>query len=327
MTIEKLPSGSYRISQTVNGKRYRVTVDHKPTEKETVVLLAEQMAKKGAVISSNLPFIHACDAYIESKSNILSPSSVRGYRSLIKQISPTLGNTSIEAITKPMVQTEINRYSASHSPKSTSNLSGFIVSILKYYGNEVGNIRLPQKEKKSPYIPTEQEVHAIFNEIKGSKYEIPIMLSALGLRRSEICALTMDDLSGNVLTVNKAKVQNERKEWVIKATKTTDSTRTVILPDYLVGIINERGFYDGHPELIYRKLTETEKKLGIQHFPLHKMRHFYASYLHKLGYSDKQIQEAGGWKDGSHIMRTVYQHAMDMDKAKKEMSESIIGLM
>ena len=71
---------------------------------------------------------------------------------------------------------------------------------------------------------------------------------------------------------------------------------------------------------------KVQKQLGIQHFPLHKMRHFFASYLHNLGYSDKQIQEAGGWRDGSNIMRVVYQHAMDMENAKKKMSDSIISL-
>jgi integrase len=73
-------------------------------------------------------------------------------------------------------------------------------------------------------------------------------------------------------------------------------------------------------------MTDIQKKLGIPHFSLHKMRHFFASYMHQLGMSDKQIQEAGGWKtDG--IMKTVYQHAMNMDEAKKKMADSIGGLV
>ena len=36
MTIEKLKSGSYRIVQMHEGKRYRVTIDHKPTQKEAM---------------------------------------------------------------------------------------------------------------------------------------------------------------------------------------------------------------------------------------------------------------------------------------------------
>lgn len=150
----------------------------------------------------------------------------------------------------------------------------------------------------------------------------------MGLRRSEICALTISDLSPeNVLTIDKAKVQDANKEWVIKSTKTTDSTRTIVIPEYVAGLIREQGYvYDGFPGLIYKKLVDTQDKLGIKHFSLHKMRHFFASYMHKLGYSDKQIQEMGGWKtDG--VMKTVYQHAMDMEEAKRSVSVNFEKLL
>lgn len=327
MTIEKLKSGSYRIKQMVNGTTYRITVDHKPSNKEALQLIAKEMSAKGTV-SSKMPLKRACESYIESKSNVLSPSSMRGYNSLVKQISDRLSSTPIDVITRPMVQTEINNYSANHSPKTTANLSGFISSVLAYYGNEIGKITLPQKEKKSPYIPTEQEVHAILDAVKDTKYMIPIFLTGMGLRRSEVCALQREDLSDdNVLTINKALVQNEKKEWVVKTTKTTDSTRTIIIPEYIANLIREQGYvYDGFPGQIYKRLTDTQKKLGIPHFSLHKMRHFFASYMHKLGYTDKQIQEMGGWKT-DEVMRTVYQHAMDMEEAKKKMSANFGSLL
>ena len=328
MTIEKLKSGSYRVKQMVNGVTYRVTVDKKPSEKEAHLLIAEAMAKKGTVISNKTPFKQACEAYVESKSNILSPSSIRGYKSLIKQVSDTLGKVSVDNVTKPMVQTEINTYSKGHSSKTISNYYGFIVSVLKYYGNNISGVTLPQKEKKAPYIPTEEEVHAIFKELKDTKYEIPIFLCSMGLRRSEVCALQITDLApDNTLTIDKAKVQNENNEWVIKSTKTTDSTRTIIIPDYIAKKIRKQGYvYDGFPNLIYKHLTDVQNKLGIQHFSLHKMRHFFASYMHNLGYSDKQIQEMGGWKtDG--VMKTVYQHAMNMEEAKKKASDNFANLI
>lgn len=328
MTIEKLKSGSYRVKQMVNGVTYRVTVDKKPSEKEAHLLIADAMAKKGMIISNDMTFKSAYNAYVESKADILSPATISsGYNSIIRQISDTLLNAPVSSITKPMVQSEINRYSVKHSAKSTANFSGLIISVLRYFGNDIKGIKRPQNEKKSVYIPSESEVKAIFNAVKNTRYEIPILLSGMGLRRSEICALQPSDLNGNVLTINKAKVQNERKEWVIKTTKTESSTRTIVLPDYIVQLINERGFYDGHPELIYRKLTEVQKELGIQHFSLHKMRHFFASYLFHLGkYTEKQIQDMGGWKTDS-ILKTVYTHSMEMDKAKKSVADDLGSLM
>ncbi len=146
----------------------------------------------------------------------------------------------------------------------------------------------------------------------------------MGLRRSEICALTIDDLDQEtgLLTIDKALVQNEHEEFVVKTTKTTDSTRTIILPKNLVDLIVKQGYvYKGHPESISRYLRVTLKELGIHDFSLHKLRHFFASYLHNLGYTDKQIQKLGGWK--SDVMKNVYQHAMDVDETKKEMAKAI----
>ena len=39
MTIEKLKSGNYRISEMRNGNRIRITVDHKPNKAEARELL------------------------------------------------------------------------------------------------------------------------------------------------------------------------------------------------------------------------------------------------------------------------------------------------
>ena len=214
-----------------------------------------------------------------------------------------------------------------HSPKSVRNFNGFIMTVLNFYDINIKTPTLPQKEKKSPYIPTKEDVSAIFKSAKGTKYEVAFFLASMGLRRSEICALTLDDLQGNVLTINKALVLNENKEWVLKTTKTTDSTRTIILPDEMVETIKNQGFiYEGHPGMISKMLNEYQKKLGIERFSLHKLRHFFASYLHDLGYSNKQIQEIGGWKT-DHVMKTVYQHAMGAGKAKSEIALKIGGLL
>jgi integrase len=324
MNVEKLPSGKYRVRQMVNGRMYRITFDHKPTQAEIIKSVSQKVEKN--TVSVDMPFKRACDLYIESKENVLSVSSIRGYRGIMRQISPSFMMMKLSAITLPSVQTEINAYGVDHSPKSVKNMSGFIMAVLKYYGVQIQSPKVPQKERKSPYIPTKEEVSAVFRELKGSKFELPIMLAAMGLRRSEICALRKEDLNGNVLTIQRALVQDEHNNWVLKSTKTTESTRTIVLPDYIVSLINERGMYEGHPNHILRQLNRVTKRLGIEHFTPHKLRHFFASYLHDLGYSDKQIQEVGGWKT-DNVMKTVYTHAMEMDKAKAEMASSMNALI
>jgi integrase len=325
MTIEKLPSGNYRITQMVNGKRYRITVDHKPTQKEAFALISQRTQRD--TVSSDMPFHRACDLYIASKTNVLSPSSIRGYKGIMRQLSPIFMNTKLSAFSLPVVQTEVNTYAANRSPKSVRNMSGFIMGVLKYYGVNIPSPKLPQKEKKAPYIPTADEVKAIMTAAKGSKYETALFLAGMGLRRSEICAASLEDLSGNELTISKALVQDENEEWKVKTTKTTDSTRTITLPSEIADLIRKQGYvFQGYPSSINMYLHSLQDSLGIERFSLHKLRHFFASYMHNLGFSDKQIQEMGGWKS-DNVLRTVYSHAMEMDKAKKAAADVMSKLL
>ena len=69
-------------------------------------------------------------------------------------------------------------------------------------------------------------------------------------------------------------------------------------------------------------VTAYEDAAGLPHFSLHKLRHFFASYMHELGFSDKQIQAAGGWSTDM-VMKRVYTHAMEMETAKKDMAQNL----
>ena len=322
MTIEKLPSGSYRITEMKDGNRYRITVKHKPTKAEA----KELISKKCIEFSDSTSFKVAANYYIDSKRNVLSPSTIRGYTVILNNLDFDFQNKPIDKITTPVLQGVINKLASNHKPKTVKNINGFIMSVLKFYGAEVKSPRLPQRIKEDIYIPSEEDIKQILNDVKGTKYEVPFVLGTLGLRRSEICALTKEDLTGNVLTIDKAIVEDENKNWIVKTTKTTDSTRVIVVPDYIADLIRKKGIYDSSPHSLYSKLKCVQDRLGIKHFSFHKLRHFFASYMHNLGYTDKQIQEFGGWKT-DEVMKKVYQHAMDMDKTKKEMASQIGTLL
>ena len=325
MHIEKLPSGSYRITQTENGVRYRITLDHKPSNAEAVTLLAKEIRTPKS--HNDMTFKDAAETYIASKENILSPVTVKGYYTILQNLPKTLCEARIASITSLMVQTTINDLAALKSAKTVKNYSSFIMTVLKAMDIEVKQPRLPQKEKKSPYIPTEEDIKALFTVAKGTKYEIPLALAAMGLRRSEIAALTIDDLDGNILHINKAMIPNKDGEYIVRhQTKTSESTRDVVIPDSLADLIREKGIIcDGTPDSISHCVPRLCRKAGIPEFSIHKMRHFFASYMLHKGYNSKQIQEMGGWAT-DNILKTVYQHAMEMDKAKKEMADSIGSL-
>lgn len=319
MKIEKLPSGSFRIRKMYKGKMYTVVTDFKPTQKEAMKLMAEELDKVHSTKSVHMDFDTAANKYIDVKSNVLSPSSVNGYKSILRNLSVKFKEKLITDITPVDIQKEINDYSVNRSPKTVRNAHGFITAVLGMFRPELNiSTTLPQRRKNDEYIPTDEDVKKILAEAKDTRYEIPLLLATFGLRRSEICALTLDDINGNMLTINKAMVLNADGEFIIKSTKTVDGTREIYLPDNIIQLINENGkIYDGFPGQILKFLNRTQDKLGIPRFRLHALRHYYASMSHSLGIPDSYIMQAGGWKSDT-TLKMVYRHAMDDKKMEMQ---------
>lgn len=318
MTIEKLPSGSYRIREMVNGKTYSLTVKRKPTDKIARDLIREKMDKI-ALYDGN-SFQSAAEIYIEAKSNVLSPSTIRGYRSILRNIPGDFLVMDCGDIDNLTVQRMVNDYARDHSPKSTHNLSGFVIAVLRLFNPSVAiHTTLPQIPRKNVYTPSIEDVKTLLNASRDTDYYAALYLASLSLRLSEICALDLSDLNGNELTINKALIRSE-DGYVLKDTPKTDaSNRTIILPDELVEWIRERGYiYQLYPNQIEKYLIKTLPELGISFFSIHKLRHFFASYAHELGYSDANIQSIGGWST-DHVMKKVYRHALNASDAKKSM--------
>lgn len=313
MTIEQLKSGSYRITQMHQGKRYRVTVDHKPTAKEATILIAEEMRHFHGTTKSSSSFEAAYRQYADSRSNVCSPSTLLNYDGVIRNMPEWFRSMNVYEIEQIHVQKLVNDYAEDHSPKSVRNLHGLVSSVLKMARPEIIlRTKLPDKKRQDVYIPTDEEVQAILREVKGTRFEAAFYLAVFGLRRGEICALTLDDLEGNMISVTKSKVLRPDQTWTIKETpKTEESNRRVFIPDYLRDLILEQGYiYKGHPGDLFKALARTEEKLGIEHFALHKLRHYFASMTHDMGISDADIMAMGGWKT-DNVMKTVYRHSVE----------------
>ena len=318
MKIEKLPSGSFRVRKTYKGVTYTVVFDHKPTQKEVTQAMAAEMDKE-PVKKTRLTFETAAKQYIDVKSNVLSPSTITGYNSILKSLSDEFKQKHMDDLSGIDIQKEINSIATTKTPKTVRNVHGFISAVMGMYRpNMKISTTLPQKVKKEPYIPSDNDVKIILSHVKGTMFEVPILLGCYGLRRSEICALTLDDLEENTIHINKAMVMDKDKNWIIKTTKTTASTRDVIIPSNLADLIRKQGFvYRGHPNSISDHLRRLELNNGLEHFTLHKLRHYFASKMSSLNIPEADIIAMGGWET-DHVMKTVYRHALEEDKKKSQ---------
>lgn len=321
MKIEKLPSGSYRIRKMYQGKMYTVVFDRKPTQKEAMMAMAKELEKIQTKHKS-MTFQEAADEYIESKRNVLSPSTIGGYSNILAHLENTFRQKNVHDIEAYDVQKEINRLAKAHGPKTVRNYHGFISAVLGMFcPNLKLSTTLPQKRKSEPYIPSDQDVKLVIEASRGTVYEIPIILACYGMRRSEICALTLGDINGDVVNIDKAKVQDQDGNWVIKSTKTTASTRQIIIPEPVAKKIQDQGYiYKGSPCSITKFLASAQDALNIPRFSIHKLRHYFASKMSSMNVPEADILKLGGW-GSDHIMKSVYRHSM-MEKEEERKREA-----
>ena len=330
MNIEKLPSGNYRITKQIKGKRYRFTLDHRPTKSEIESLVRASL-KQDSEPDIKDSFEDCAIYYIKSKDNILSPTTEREYYGTLSRLSEDFRTKPICDISQRTVQTEINIHAARLAPKTVKNYHDFISTVLKTYRPDMHlRTSIPPKEKKYPIIPTDEEIKAVLEAVKGTEYWVPFMLGCCALRRSEICALELSDLDGNLLHIHRAKVRSRDSGMIIKDyPKTTDSNRKIYIPSELADRIREQGhIFDYHPNQLLKRLRREQKHLGQRKYDFHALRKYYASMAHAMGIPDKYIMQYGGWSS-DHVMKDVYMKAMeDKDKAMQEKAlEHLQGLL
>ena len=312
MKIEQLPSGSYRVRKQVNKQNITVIFDHYPTETEILLAISEHL-KDTTLSKENMPFYVAAKQYINLKKNVLSPRTVKEYIGQADRLSQEFTSLNVNSIEQIDIQIEINRLAENLSPKSVKNYYAFITSVLHTYRPQmVINATLPQPAPKEPYIPTDDEVKRFLNYIKDKrpKYYVLVVLAAYGLRRSEILAITGEDVTGTTLHITKAKVLNENNEWVVKTTKTPKSKRDITIPKDVADMIKERNCaFEGYPSDINKVITTACKRLNIKHFTLHKLRHYFATKLLSENVDVVTVMALGGWASTA-MLQKHYAHAV-----------------
>lgn len=323
MKIEKLPSGSYRVRKTINHVTTAFVFDHKPSQAEINQLVHDAVEKRDPV---KITFRQASENYIASKKNVLSPNTIREYNSICDRLSEWFVDTKMCDITQDHINRQINELALDKAPKTVRNYHGFISSILGTYRPSF-NIytTLPQKVDSEAYIPTQDDIRRILEYAKGSEYYVPYVLACHGMRRGEILAIDPEqDIDGDVLHIRSAMAFTEDKEWVKKKPKTTESERDIIIPEDVAKEIKEKGYvFRYHPNKLSRRLNFIQDKLGIPRFGIHKMRHYFASYLHSQNVPDADIMKLGGWKT-DNVMKNVYRHSMlDEEQKKRETMSKI----
>lgn len=328
---KKLPSGNYRIQIFIgldeNGKKKYKSITAS-TSKECNFLAAQySLSNKDTEI--NISVGEAIDRYIQAKNNVLSSSTIRGYRRMRKNNYVKIEKKNIQSITQEMIQSFINESSVDKSPKTIKNMYGLLRSSINMFRPSLNlKITLPATIYYNKYVPTDAELKKVLEETKDTALEIPIMLAAFAsLRVGEICALKLpDDLKpGGKIRINKVMVINDKHKFDMKnRPKSYAGFREVELPDILLKKLKKiKGkATELSPAQISTQFRKTIRRIDVPTFRFHDLRAYYASILHALGVPDQYIMERGGWKN-LNVLKQIYQKPLSDKEA--EINDKVFG--
>lgn len=330
MKAKKLPSGNWRVlvydyTDAAGKRHYKSFTD---PDKSTAMFLANDYLAhhRGEQVTSyaDLTLKQAAVRYVDTKESVLSPSTVREYRRIIDKEFGRLMPMKLSKITPELVQVAISEASTRVSPKTARNWHGFLHAVISTYRPEfVFRTRLPQSVDVEYLIPITSEVQQ-FLAVSNEFLRVPVLLASQGsLRRSEICALTPDDVTDLGVRINKAAVEDKDGNVIIKPPKTKKGNRFCPLPSNVVAEVRAWKHFGIKPKSLSGYFYRARKKANCPPFKFHALRHYFASELHAQGVPDQYICEVGGW-ESPEMLHRIYQHALRDHSSK--MKEKIVDI-
>lgn len=312
----KLKNGKYFIQLRLNGVSIPVTADTaaEATRQATLIKAGKSLTTSGR---HDLPLTEAIDMYISSRSNVLSPATVRGYRTIQRNRFKSVMHKKISLIKN--WQMLINTEAKAVSGKTVHNAWGLITAVMTFCGFAIPRVTLPQITGETRRWLTWQELIPFCKAVKGTNVEIPALLALHSLRRSEICALRWEDidLDAGIIHVRGAVVPDEHNKYARKKeTKNTTSRRSVpiMIPQLTAALEAYHG--DKLVTVLPSTITHRIKKVcadnDLRIVGCHGLRHSFASVCHHLGIDKLDCMRMGGWSNLA-TMTKIYTHIDELD--------------
>ena len=306
MNAQKLPSGNYRVQYYKDGKRHSVT---RPTAYE-----AEREA--ALLANGNIPDItlhEAIDCYINERKNVLSPSTIVGYRVIQRNRFQSVMHLPIAD--KIRWQQVVNDEALTISPKTLYNSWGLVKAILTTYGVAVPRVQLPQRITEEHEFFQPEEIKKFVKLIEGHENEAHFLLCLHGLRKSEMLAVTDSDIRGGYIYVRGSIVRTEANTYVSRdSNKTVKSRRQV--PIFIDRLKTLPLDHNCAPDTIGDRFQRLCRENGLPQIGLHGLRHSFVSLCYYLGISLMVTMRYGGYSNPT-VVQSIYTHL-----ANRELKDS-----
>lgn len=308
----KLSSGKWFIQLRMNGRSVSITEN---TEK---ACRAKAQATKAGLLDAKrnhrLTLGETVDKYIESRSNTLSPNTIKGYWVIRNNRFQRYMAKNADSID---FQRMVNDEALLCSAKTLKNAWGLVRAALEAQGIACKATTPSVPKVKRPWLAPD-EILAFVELVKDKPCALPALLALHSLRRSEVFALTWEnvDLKKKQLQVSGSAYLDDEGKLTIKPTnKTEASNRTVpiLIPalyDLLSAVpADERQgtVCHGHINVAYTQINALCERNALPLVGMHGLRHSFASLGYYLQIGELDIMRMGGWSDYG-VVHKIYTH-------------------
>lgn len=259
------------------------------------------------------------DRYIAENENILSPSTIRGYKILHKNRFQDFMQRDVSSLPwQEMISKEAKLCSA----KTLKNSWGLVSASLRASDEHVPPVNLPTiARKETPFLDYEQ-IQVFLEAIYDKPGELAALLGLHSLRESEILGLRANDIRDGYIHVDKAIVPDESNVFVLKnTTKTVKSTRAIpILIPRLSELLPEPSdnrLVTERSSTVYNRIRKVCKAAGLPEMGPQGLRRSFASLCYHLHIDERTVMLLGGWSN----MQTV--HNFYIKLASKDVNEDV----
>lgn len=256
------------------------------------------------------------------------PSTIRNYRQHSSIFIKWLGE---RELTPVLFATFFRDYALSHSPASCRSVYTATRIFLTGIGRRdlVGTMRRPRGDTPPKAAYTEGQLRALFQVLRGDRtatgrrdYAIVCLLRYCGLRASEVCNLSLDDLGDEAVVVQRGKTIHARRTLPLipptpqaLASYMSYGRRRLVRGDTTRVFLTQSGgsMTRNTLRMLLRRRSE---QVG---FPLsaHRFRHTWATAHVRARTSPAMIGYMAGWSPKTlYDMMARYSHP-DLDDLRK----------
>lgn len=347
-SIIRRNDGRYQFAAMVNGRR-QYLYGKSPEE---IVAKAEEMKKairEGKLVKkTKLTVADWLGEWLDKYCVDIKQSTWDGYENNIRlHLIPFVGKLLLHKITTDDIQTAFNKMASEGRSPRTIQLSGNILAAAfsiaekqRYMvDNPAHGVKRPKVIAKSKRLFTDEEAAKMLTEINRSNSvfaDVAIVAWESMCRISEVLGLKWIYVDSDGIRIEEALSRVGSR--AVDSTPKSGSNRKVYLSDECMKLItkqSQKGPYVFHTKdgkyLSYRNFLREwriwlgrafgtdEKDKPLLNVTPHAMRHAAATKLIESGNTMADVQERGGWRSPSMLVKIYANHTNK--ERQKQMAE------